>query len=58
LGDFIVRPRLDGVNEIREVDGILDEENGNVVANDICMGQQVRVLWARIAYIPKLPSSV
>lgn len=35
LGDFAVGLGLDGVDEVREVDGILDEEDGNVVADDI-----------------------
>jgi hypothetical protein len=35
LGDLVVATGLDGVNEIREQDGILDEENGNVVSNNI-----------------------
>jgi hypothetical protein len=35
LGDLIVWPWLDGVDQIREPNGILDEENGNVVSNDV-----------------------
>jgi len=35
LRDLPVRGRLDGVNEIGELDGILDEENGDVVADDV-----------------------
>jgi hypothetical protein len=33
--DLIVRFWLDGVDEIDEFDGILNEENGHVVADDI-----------------------
>lgn len=35
LGDLVVAAGLDGVNEIREQDGILDEENGDVISNNI-----------------------
>ena len=35
LGNLIVRARLDRVDEIGELDGILDEEDGHVVSNDI-----------------------
>lgn len=35
LGDFIVAAGLDGVDEVGEKDGVLDEEDGDVVSNDI-----------------------
>jgi hypothetical protein len=35
LGNFSVWHRLDGMNEIREQDGVLDEEDRNVVPNNI-----------------------
>lgn len=35
LGDLVVRLGLHGVNEVRELDGILDEEHGDVIADDI-----------------------
>lgn len=36
LGDLIVGLGLDGMDEIRELGSILDEERRNRVANDIC----------------------
>lgn len=36
LWDLVVTPRLDCVDQIGELDGILDEKDGNVVANDVC----------------------
>lgn len=35
LGDLIVGTRLDRVDEIGESDGVLDEEDGDVVADNI-----------------------
>ncbi len=35
LGNLIVRHWLNRVDKVREADGILDEEDGNVVSNDI-----------------------
>lgn len=35
LGDLIVTARLDGVDQIREQDRVLDEEDGDVVSNNI-----------------------
>jgi hypothetical protein len=35
LGDLIVRARLDRVDEVWEPDGILNEEDRNVVSDDI-----------------------
>jgi hypothetical protein len=35
LRDFVIAPRLHRVDQIREFDGILNEEYGNVVANNI-----------------------
>jgi hypothetical protein len=35
LRDLIVAARLHGMNQVGEFDRILNEENGNVVANDI-----------------------
>ncbi len=35
LRDLIVRHGLDRVDEVGEADGVLDEEDGNVVSNDI-----------------------
>lgn len=35
LGNLVVGARLDGVDKVGEADGILDEEDGDVVANDI-----------------------
>jgi hypothetical protein len=35
LGNFVVRLRLAGMNHINEFDGILDEEDWNVVADKI-----------------------
>jgi hypothetical protein len=36
LGDLAVRLRLDGVDEIDELDSVLDEEDGDVVADYVC----------------------
>lgn len=33
--NLVVGPRLDGVNKIREAYGILDEEDGDVVSNNV-----------------------
>jgi hypothetical protein len=46
LWDLTVWPRLDSVNQIGELDCILDEENRNVVANDICL--QVSILLHKV----------
>lgn len=35
LRDFVVAPRLHRVDQVGEFDGILDEEYGNVVADNI-----------------------
>lgn len=35
LGDFVVAAGLDGVDQIGEENGILDEEDGDIVADDI-----------------------
>ena len=35
LGDLVVRLGLASVDDIRELDGVLDEEDGDVVANEI-----------------------
>lgn len=35
LGDFIVRFRLNGMYNIWEFDGILNEEDGNVVSDQV-----------------------
>jgi len=35
LGHLLVGLGLDGVNQIGELDGVLDEEDGNVVTNDV-----------------------
>lgn len=35
LGNFIVLSWLDGVDQIRELDGVLDEEDRDVVSNNI-----------------------
>ena len=35
LGDLIVGPGLDGVDQIGELDGVLDEEDGDVVADNV-----------------------
>lgn len=35
LGNLIIAPRLDGVDQIREQDRVLDEEDWNVVSNQI-----------------------
>ena len=36
LRDFVVRTWLDRMDQVGELDGILDEEYGNVVTDDIC----------------------
>jgi len=36
LRDFIVGAWLDSVDEVRKADSILDEEDRNVVADDVC----------------------
>jgi len=43
LRDFTVRLRLHCVDEVRELDSILDEEDWNVVANNVC--KKVSVKW-------------
>jgi hypothetical protein len=35
LWDFSIRARLDSMYEVGEEDGILDEENGDVIADNI-----------------------
>ena len=35
LGNLVVGARLDGVDKVGEADGILDEEDGDVVTDDI-----------------------
>jgi hypothetical protein len=35
LGDFVGGGGFDGVDEVREEDGVLDEEDGDVVADDV-----------------------
>jgi hypothetical protein len=35
LRDFVVQFRLDGVNHVREFDGVLDEEDRDVVADEV-----------------------
>lgn len=35
LRDLIVSARLDGVNQIREKDGVLDEEDGDIVSHQV-----------------------
>ena len=35
LRDFIVPARLDGVDQIREENGILDEKDGNIVSHQV-----------------------
>ena len=35
LRDLVVRLRLDGVDQVRELDGVLDEEDRDVVADEI-----------------------
>lgn len=35
LRHIIVRLRLHSVNEVREFNGILNEENGNVISDDV-----------------------
>ncbi len=35
LGNFTIRTRLNRVDEIRESDGILDEEHWNIVAHNV-----------------------
>ena len=35
LGDLVMRLRLHGMDNVRELHSILDEENRNVVTNDI-----------------------
>lgn len=37
LGDLVVRAGLHRVDEVRELDGILNEEHGDVVSNDVCV---------------------
>ena len=38
LRDLIVRARLDRVDQVREPDGILDEEDGDVVSDNVWLG--------------------
>ena len=35
LGDLTIRGRLDGVDEVRELDSVLDEEDRNVVSDNV-----------------------
>ncbi len=35
LRDLVVRARLDGVDQVGEPDGVLDEEDGNVVSDNV-----------------------
>lgn len=46
LGDFIVGAGLDSMDQIGELHGILDEENGNVVANNIYL-----MSWSEIRIV-------
>lgn len=36
LRDLVVRTWLDRVDQVGELDGILDEEYGDIVTDDIC----------------------
>lgn len=61
LRNLPVRHRLDGVNEIREENGILDEENRDVVANDVLDSIRTTAKYnflGAMLDLPKLPSSV
>ena len=61
LGNFIVLSWLDGVDQVRELDGILNEEDGNVVSNNIwkCLALLcITELLPSYKNSPKLPSSV
>lgn len=35
LRNLIICPWLDGMDEIRELNSVLDEENGNIVSNNV-----------------------
>lgn len=35
LRNLVVRAGLDGVNQVGELDGILDEEYGDIIADDV-----------------------
>src|SRR5688572_23182294 len=35
LGDLVVRFRFYGMNQIRKLDGVLDEKDGNVIADEV-----------------------
>jgi len=58
---FSVGLRFDSMDEVREKDGILDEENRDIVTNNVYHKRSVRnhaKIISRGCPIPKLPSSV
>jgi hypothetical protein len=56
LRDLIVTARLDSVDQIWEQDGILDEENGDVVSNNVYLFRVSCVL--RCAYRQSIRTEV
>jgi hypothetical protein len=46
------------VDQVREPDSVLDEEDGDVVAHDVCPTLATSVHISLEHDIPKLPSSV
>lgn len=60
LGDLIVWTGFHGVNEIRELYGVLDEKHWNIVPNNIweVVSGKLREPFVVVLLIPKLPSSV
>lgn len=58
LGDLVVGAGLDSMDQIREENGILDEEDWNVVADDICSAVRRCQSRGLSDDVPKLPSSV
>lgn len=63
LGDFVVAAGLDGVDEVGEEDGVLDEEDGDVVSDQVYTFRMLVFAWLGCRRgvdgdAPKLPSSV
>ena len=59
LGHLVVRLRLACVDDIRELDGVLNEEYWDVVSNNVLQQcQNVSLNFTIHLYLTQLPSSV
>lgn len=58
LRDLVIRRWLDCVDQVGKEDGILDEKDGDVVANNVLPTVSLFCAIVRLIGLPKLPSSV